>query len=77
MGISILLTIVIPLIVTLIPVVKYNPNLHLEVQPPAIVKTYQAKTQDVQQRQKLIAHWDMLNEAGKASQDRPLPLREG
>jgi len=77
MGIPVLLTIVIPVAVTLVPGARYNSSLLQEVQPPTITKSYEAKTQDVQTREAQLTEWDLLNAAGKAIGMRPAELQEG
>ena len=77
MGVSILLTIVIPLFAGLLPGVRTNPALLTEITPPAEVRTYTATIGEVDIRAQEITEWDLLAEAGAAEGERPVRLAEG
>ena len=77
MGVSLLLTLFVPLAASWSPAVRENPAMHLEIQPSAIVKTYTAKAWDVETRAAQIEEWQALDVAGKANGDCPAALSVG
>ena len=77
MGVSLLLTLVIPVIVSSIPAARTNSAFHLEVKPPPIERTYTARAWDVTARQKLIDEWDAATRERKTEGNRPPALTEG
>ncbi len=74
MGISLLMVVIIPLLITLIPAISKNPSLHLEIKPDLIEREYKARQWDVNERQRQIENWEALQEAGKAVGRQPMPL---
>jgi SSS family solute:Na+ symporter len=74
MGVSLLLTLFIPVVLSLSPMVREAASLHLEVTPAAIVREYTAREWDVSARQKQIDEWNALAAAGKATGECPAAL---
>ncbi|HQJ75975.1 MAG TPA: sodium:solute symporter family protein [Bacteroidota bacterium] len=74
MGISLLLTVFIPILVMFFPSIRYSPNLLLESKSEPIVKVYTASKIDVEERKKLISEWEILNKNGLAKGEKPKEL---
>lgn len=66
MGVSLLLTLLIPMMMSWSPAMRENPVLHLEIRSEASVREYTAREWDVEARQKQIDEWNALNAVGKA-----------
>jgi hypothetical protein len=77
MGVSLLLTLFIPLFASWSPAMRNNPALHQEIEPAAITRTYAAREWDVKERNEQIATWKQLAEAGKAEGECPVALGVG
>jgi SSS family solute:Na+ symporter len=77
MGISLLLTLFIPLVMSWSPAMRQNTQLHLEISPAPIVREYTAKEWDVEARRLQIEEWQELNAAGKAGDECPEALTLG
>jgi SSS family solute:Na+ symporter len=77
MGISLLLTLFIPLAMSWSPTMRENSDLQLEITTPPIVRTYTAREWDVSERSKQIEDWTYLATVGKANGECPAPLRIG
>ncbi len=77
MGVSLLLTLFIPLFVSWSPHLRENQTLHLEIQPGESVREYTAKEWDVNTRHAQIEEWKVLSAAGKTTGESPLPLAIG
>ncbi len=75
MGVSLLLTLFVPLLASWSPAMRGNTELHLEVQAPAIEREYVATQWDVDSRQRQVEEWQALNAAGKAEGECPEILR--
>lgn len=77
MGISLAITLLIPLGVQMIPGIRYQETLHVEVTSPPVQKTYTASEQDVAGRVLQIEKWNLLNASGLAAGPEPQPLQSG
>ncbi len=75
MGVTLLITVFIPLIVMFIPSIKYSQGLLLENKSPAVVKVYTASQRDVDERKEIINEWNLLNEKGMAKGEKPSELK--
>lgn len=76
MGISLLITIFIPMLASF-SAIRENPAFLGEVRAPEVTKIYSASERDVQARTGEIAKWKLLNEKGLAKSEQPLPLAVG
>ncbi len=73
-----LLFYLLPLIIPAIfPSIRSNEKLLLQTNPAPLERTYVARDMDVQERNKEIADWETLNQAGKAEALCPTPLIVG
>ncbi len=77
MGVSLLLTLFIPLAVSWTPAVQKIPALHAEIGTPPIEREYSAKVNDVKERADQVAAWDAREALGQAEGTRPSELVEG
>ena len=77
MGVSLLLTLFIPLVMSWSPAMRENSDLHLEITTPPIVRTYAAREWDVNERSKQIEEWTALAAEGKAQGECPAALSVG
>ncbi len=75
MGITLLITVFIPIIIMMIPSIKYSSSLLVEAKTPAVVKVYTASQRDVEERIQIINKWNALNEKGLATGERPAELK--
>ncbi len=76
MGISLLLTLFIPMLASF-PAFRQRPGLLTEVRSPTVIKVYTASERDMQAREQEIAKWELLNAQGLAKGERPVPLQPG
>lgn len=77
MGVSLLLTLFIPLFMSWSPTVRENRDLQLEIITPPIVRTYAAREWDVSERSRQIEEWKALAAVGKAQGECPTALSVG
>ncbi len=77
MGVSLAITLVIPLGVQMIPGIRYQEALHAEVSSPPVHKTYTASERDVAERVRQIEKWNLLQARGLSAGVSPQPLEVG
>lgn len=77
MGVSLLLTLFIPLFMSWAPAMRENAALHLEITSPPITREYTARQWDVDARDDLVVEWQALDAAGKANGESPAALSIG
>ncbi len=76
-GVTAMLTLVLPLCIPLIPGMRKAPYLQQVTAALPVTRTYHASATDLAERQAAIAKWDALQAAGLAAGARPVPLRQG
>lgn len=70
-------TLILPFLVPLIPGMRSNESLSLQTEGYSVQNSYVAKAVDIERREKELETWDLLNQTGKATTDRPQELIVG
>jgi len=76
-GVTGMLTLVLPLAIPLLPGVRGNAYLQKVTNPLPITRTYRASQTDIEERATAMIKWDTLNAAHLAKGPRPEPLQRG
>ena len=76
-GVTGLLTLLLPLSIPLLPGVRSNGYLQKVTAPLPVTRSYRASQADLDERLTAIKSWDALHAAGLAKGPRPAPLQAG